>query len=61
MESMFIIPPPLSTHITNYIVALKAVLGEEVSGAFIKGTPKSRFVNQAMGKNILSSVRFKTP
>ena len=43
--STFIVPPTLAKHVTNYIVALKHVIGENVSGPLIKGVPKSRFVN----------------
>lgn len=56
IQSMFIVPSSLAIYVKNYLVALKAVFGEDISGPLIKGTPKWRFVNQPMGKNLLASI-----
>lgn len=61
-SSTFVVPPSLATHITNYLLALSATIGEP-TGSFFKGTPiykntggESRFVNQPMGINYLYAI-----
>ena len=60
-KSMFIIPSSLASHVTNYLLALSATLGD-VAGPLIKGTPvckttkTSKFVKQPMGKNLLYGI-----
>ena len=57
-KSTFIVPSSLAQHVSNYILALTAAIGEP-TGPFIKGTPSckatksSKFINQVMGKNLV--------
>lgn len=52
----FTIPVSLAVYVRRYITAIKDVLGDDISGALIKGSPKHRFINQPMGKYFLSVV-----
>ena len=52
----FVVPEPYSRYLSNYLVAIRASLGENVDGPLIKGVPNESFINKPMGKTYLSNI-----